>query len=677
VKIAGIILLAAVALVPIAAKAAPLPSQLDPPEPFPRVISDAPTIETIAPGVTSARYDLLTAAGPIVVRAIAVAPHRNDLRVDTVLAADALTSQGETISSMARRTNAVAGINADYFDIGNTNRPTNIVVRGGQLLRTPRKRYALVVTKSGDAHIVESTFTGQVDIAGKALSLDAVNEMPPPGGGISLITPEFGSVTPDDSLTLVALAPAGGTPPFTRYQVSTVADNTARQPPGYYLAIGLNAYGGAGVPNPGDIVVATGDLSPVALDTVASAVGGGPMILQNGTWFDDPDGPNGKEYALRIPSSGAAIEPDGTLVLIEVDGREPDASVGVTRAEFAALMRGLGATQGMAFDGGGSSEIAARDLVSADARLQNTPSDGRERRVADGIFVYSTAPDGPANRLVAQPNTLRAVPGASLDLRIAAIDEADRVVTNSPPISATVVPSSLGTYRDGTFVARAAGSGELILRSGSLSGSIPIDVTNEPARLVVLPEHPNVARGGEIRLSARAFDARGFPVALPPALAWTSNGARIAPNGMLEAGARDAAVALRVGHTTAGTIVTVGSHEIALPFAKGAAFMTVPRDGDGSVAAGADGVVELRYTLSPTERAAYAVTELPLPSGTIALSFDVRDDGSVRASALRCEMPSTNKFFSPHSRSIARDGATPWFACRQISRSRRDFMRST
>ena len=49
-----------------------------------------------------------------------------------MLAHDALTSSGETISSMAHRSGAIAGINADYFDIGNTNRPTNVVVHDGR-----------------------------------------------------------------------------------------------------------------------------------------------------------------------------------------------------------------------------------------------------------------------------------------------------------------------------------------------------------------------------------------------------------------------------------------------------------------------------------------------------------------------------------------------------------------
>ena len=99
---------------------------------------------------------------------------------------------------------------------------------------------------------------------------------------------------------------------------------------------------------------------------------------------------------MRAPQSGAALLPDGSLLLIQVDGRQPDLSIGVTPREFSALMRAFGATRGMEFDSGGSSQMDVRIPGDASVRVVNSPSDGRERPVADGIFVYDTAPAGPA-----------------------------------------------------------------------------------------------------------------------------------------------------------------------------------------------------------------------------------------------------------------------------------------
>ncbi len=603
-----------------------LPVRLDPEPPFPRVAFDAPTIERVAPGVEYGEYDLVTSAGPIVVHVVAVAPQTPQIELNTVLASDALQSNGETVSSMARRTGAIAGINADYFDIGNTNRPTNLVVRRGVLVSTPTKRYALVINSNGTPQIIEMTFTGTLQLGDRTVPLDAVNRTS--NGGTSLLTPAFGSVGPNDDMTLVALTPTTGTPPFATYRVSGVLDNTVAQPPGYYLAIGIDAYASVGVPNPGDTIAASGDLEPFSLSSLSAAVGGGPLILNDGSWIDDPDGPNGGEYAQRIPCSGAALGNDGTLYLLEVDGRQPELSVGITRPEFAALMRAFGAVRGMAFDGGGSSELVARTPGETNAALVTMPSDGHERKVADGIFVYDTAPPGPASQLLAAQPAVRALPGASVNVHFVAADAAQHVVAVAQPIDVHVEPSTLGTYRDGIFTAAQPGEGVLVARAGALIQRVPVHVVAEPARLAILPQDPSVAQDGHLTLQARAYDAQGYALALPAQLPWRAQGASIDPNGTLAAGSTDAVVSLLLGDHLANARVTVGFHDAALAFTP--SFMTVPRGGDGAAGPSPECVpcTQLHYALGPQERAAYLVTNVTLPQGSVAVAFDVFDDGA-------------------------------------------------
>lgn len=621
---------AALALAPVAGGAATLPAALAPDAPFPHVVRQAPTLETIAPGVEYGEYDMDTAAGPLSIHVIAIAPHRSDVRTGEVQARDALESRGETTGSMAKRTGAVAGINGDYFDIGNTYRPTNIVVRDGVLLQMPRRRYALAIGRNGYPQITEFGFTGQVAIGSRSTTLDAVDQLPPPNGGTSLVTPEYGNVSPEDNLTLVALQPLGGTPPLTRYRVTGVADNLKTQPPGYYVAIGPGAYNAVDVPSAGDLVTATGDLSPMGLDSIVTAIGGGPLILHAGAWFDDPDGPNGGEYEKRIPCSGAAIAPDGRLFLIEVDGRQPSVSVGITRREFSALMRALGATEGLAFDGGGSSTIVVRRVGDPATHVANSPSDGIERPVGNGLFVYSTAPVGPAVRLVAQPGAIRAIPGAQVRVRIAAVDAASHLASGGSTASAIVQPKSLGVFRNGAFVARHAGSGRILLRNGRLKGAVALEVRATPTRLAIAPLAPNVDNGETLRLTVRAFDPHGFELALPPMLRWRATAGSIDAFGRYRAGSRNADVAVRVGSASATARVTVGSHQVGLPFADRARFATIPRGGNGSVSRdpACRSCVQLAYAFGSNERAAYAMADLPLPGATIGLAFDVQDDGS-------------------------------------------------
>ena len=626
-KIASIAV-AAFAFSCAAARAAALPASLAPAPPFPRVLEQAPTIEEIAPGVTFGEYAMTTAAGPLVVRVVAVDTHRGDVKVGEVLAHDTLESRGETVGSMAKRTGAVAGINGDYYDIGATNRPTNIVIRNGTLLQMPRNRYALAVTRDGSAHVAEFSFMGQVQIGDRTVSLDAIDRRPS-DDGTSLLTPEYGGVPPLENVTLASLQLLGGTPPLARYRVTGIADNLSARPPGYYLAIGPGALTAAGVPNPGDVVTAGGDLSPLGLDTIATAIGGGPLILHGGDWIEDPDGPNGGEYDKRIPCTGAAIAPDGRLFLIEVDGRQPSVSVGLTRHELASLMRALGASEGLAFDGGGSSTMAVRRLGDSVSGIVNSPSDRIERSVGNGLFVYSTAPVGPAVRLVAQPGIVRAVTGAIVPLRIAAVDSANHAAA-SGAVWERVEPPSLGRVRNGVFYARQAGSGRIALHGGALKGTVEVSVLAAPARLSIEPPGANVDNGGTLQLFAHAADAHGYPLALPKTLAWKTTSGSIAADGRFHAGTNNARVTVRVGKASVQSLVTVGSHEVALPFAERARFLSIPHGGGGHVTRDAQcgSCVTLAYAFAGNERAAYALSDLPLPPATIGISFDVLDDGS-------------------------------------------------
>jgi hypothetical protein len=612
------------------ARAGELPAHLEPSAPFPQIIEQAPAIEGVAPGVEYADYALQTAGGPLAIHVVAVDPHRDDVRLGSVLADNALVSRGETVGSMARRTRAVAGLNADFFDVGNTNRPVNMVVRDGALLQLPYKRYVLAITRDGLAHIAEFTFSGQVVIDQRTMPLDGIDEMPQPGGGISLLTPLYGRVPPHDDVTLLALQPLDGIPPLARYRITSVADNLTPQPPGYYAVIGLNDYGVIGVPDPGSIVTANGDLAPLGIDSITAAVGGGALILHEGAWYDDPDAPYPEENGRPMPCSGAAITPDGRLYLVEVDGRQPEVSIGITRRQFSALMRSLGATEGLLFDGGGSSTMVVRRLGEAVAGVVNSPSDGKERPVADGIFVYSTAPVGPAVRLVARPIILRALSGAQIPLRIAAVDASYHVAANDSPVETTVTPSRLGFVRDGEFVALHPGTGELRLRALDLKGSLPIEVDATPARTEILPERPNVDPNAEIALGVRAYDARGYTLALPPLLRWTSSAGSIDPWGRFRAGSHDADVTVRIGETMANARVTVGSHQVVLPFAERAHFITARRGGAGEIVKGAGcaSCVRLTFAFGNGERAAYAAADVPLPADTIGLTFDLQDDGS-------------------------------------------------
>jgi exopolysaccharide biosynthesis protein len=94
------------------------------------------------------------------------------------------------------------------------------------------------------------------------------------------------------------------------------------------------------------------------------------------------------------PRTAVGIDRDtGQVLMLVVDGRQ-SFSRGYTMVELANLMQLLGADDALNLDGGGSSTMLALDpggLIG----MRNSPSDGFERHVANGLEVTYTPPPAP------------------------------------------------------------------------------------------------------------------------------------------------------------------------------------------------------------------------------------------------------------------------------------------
>ncbi|HWS82850.1 MAG TPA: phosphodiester glycosidase family protein [Ktedonobacteraceae bacterium] len=124
---------------------------------------------------------------------------------------------------------------------------------------------------------------------------------------------------------------------------------------------------------------------------LVQAIGGGPVLIKNGNLYQDPNPPNSSEASTRNPLTALGVSKDGAHVFFVVfDGRRSGTSQsrGLTRAEMASYLLAHGAYQAMLFDSGGSSEMVARHSGQQRASVINHPSDGHERRIANGLFVY-------------------------------------------------------------------------------------------------------------------------------------------------------------------------------------------------------------------------------------------------------------------------------------------------
>ena len=134
----------------------------------------------------------------------------------------------------------------------------------------------------------------------------------------------------------------------------------------------------------GDIITFDLTATPATGGIITEMAGGQPIILKNGETLNTQ---NALDHLTSLnPRTAVGYNADRTkLVLLVVDGR--GTSVGVVSKVLADIMREVGCTDAMNFDGGGSSELYTRAFG-----VRNRPSDGTERTVVNSVWAVANAP---------------------------------------------------------------------------------------------------------------------------------------------------------------------------------------------------------------------------------------------------------------------------------------------
>ncbi len=344
-------------------------------------------LETTAPGIAFAQYGAHDAVGPRVISLVAIDPAEPTLKLGTAISSDHVISKGERTSQLAQRTGAVAGVNGDYFDIGRTYEPQGLLVRDGAILRGPANRAALVIDRSNNVTFGEFTLNGSVRTRGKTYPITQLNSWPL--GEATVITPDYGTeLPPAPGATFVRLEAVDA----AKHEYRATAVEAADAPLPVSFGVGFGPAAHDVKPRAGDRFILDYELSP-RVPGMMSGIGGGPILLKDGNWYEDPHAPAPDERDVRWPVVALGRAGDGMLLLAAVDGRHPERAVGMTRPEFAALLQSFGMRDAMALDSGGSVTLVSRAPGDRAASVRNKPSDdSAERYISDALLVFSSAP---------------------------------------------------------------------------------------------------------------------------------------------------------------------------------------------------------------------------------------------------------------------------------------------
>ncbi|WP_416070832.1 phosphodiester glycosidase family protein [Streptomyces sp. ME08-AFT2] len=374
--------------------------------------ADAATWTGVAPGVTYRHYDLAGAAGTAHAHVLGV--DLADPRVRLGLLYPGVVAARATVSSLAARQRAVAGVNGDFFDITETQHPgvaatgasVGPAVAGGMALKGAvpdaqrfgpapppgtDTRAVVGVGVDGRARLDSLTLDGSYAVAGRRVPLGGVNQYALPENSVGAYTSEWGGVSRRRATCGSDTARAA--PCSTRtYEVTlrrgrvvsaSVTPGSGAIAAGSTVLVGREA-GAQRLKRlvTGQRVAVRYVLTSASRSVYRFAVGGFP-ILSGGRPLAGPD------TSVSAVRTAVGVGDGGRRVfLFALDGAGPYRR-GLTIAEVAAALRRLGATEGFSLDGGGSSTLVARPPgAAAGVTVRNHPSDGAERPVANGIGVF-------------------------------------------------------------------------------------------------------------------------------------------------------------------------------------------------------------------------------------------------------------------------------------------------
>jgi hypothetical protein len=349
--------------------------------------ASARTSEEIMPGIRYIREKRIVGGAPVVFHVV-FGPRPGGLYGLRPVLSNELVSGRETLTSMQRRllprANLV-GVNGDLFN-WTTGHPSGVFVESNVVeSRALSGRSSLGIGLDGLLRIARIRYVGTFQFDGHALrGLKEFNRPITSVRGFTLFTRAWGTNTPRVGYTTEAIL-SGVTRTFPNvdrhaFVVKVVRGSGHAIPPGGAV---LQARRSSQTTLRAQAVPGAGITYRVGLtswwEDVKTAIGGGPVLVRGGVpvyradeWFT--------RYQLspRHPRTAVGQLADGRIVLLAADGRS-SASRGLTNTQLANQMVHYGAVEAMAFDAGGSTEMAFN------GRVLNRPSDGQERPLADSL----------------------------------------------------------------------------------------------------------------------------------------------------------------------------------------------------------------------------------------------------------------------------------------------------
>lgn len=464
---------------------------------MPRTIWETKETERLSTGVVHEHLQRFTAQGWWNVNVVRVNLSNPNNRVVGLYSEKGVGTR-DSVKNMVEKSGALVGINADFFNKNSTS--LSAMVRDGRVLSSvgsPDKFPSFVLDRSNLPSIQNMDLTINLTNDTQYFTIPTVpynrwnsgSERP-----ISILDRNWGDMSVgqkqgNDVLEVVV-------------QNGVVTDVRNGQPAvripddGYVITVvGEGSKRGMERTQPGDRISL--NFSSAMLDRTQLSIGGGSVILQNGTVTN-----TGLNIKGLHPRTALGISADGQeLIFVTIDGRG-DSLKGVEQTTLGGLMKELGAWNAINFDGGGSTNMAIQRKGETQARVVNRASESN-RKVINGLGVQvSQTPIGAPEELEIKLSDEKMFIYSGRKVEVAAYDGDRNKISVAPGEYTLSVEGVKGVFQGDTFVAKSAGVGKIVAQFGNIIAERPIRVLENIADVEAEEGTLFVEAGGKVELPA-------------------------------------------------------------------------------------------------------------------------------------------------------------------------------
>lgn len=504
------------------------------------VLHEIRTEETVTKGAVHINDKLLMSKGWRNVHILKVDLNDSNISVQPIESSTGVERQ--TVSQMVANSGAVAGINADYFDMGTSNTPSlGMLIKNGNLSHGYNSNYStLGINKNMATFMIDTSNTPSMEYYGVSIRISsngtfiggagAKNNIPSTitrpivvdrtyyqttNNIVSKHPTAYTIVVENNVVTYLSKSGEGVTIPQNGY-VIVVPESMANE---YYTKITV----GSTIDVQEVLYLKSGITE--AVNNMKLGIGGSGLIMKNGVAY------TGSAHTVTPKSNVArtvvaTVKGTNEILLITIDNGS--GYTGINHSELIELLQRYHVQDAMYLDGGGSTTFVARNEGSFTATLQNNPSDGSQRKVINGLGVFTTSETGALDSLIMTPSTERTFVGEKITLYTKGLDANNNPVTVDASNVTYSVTGGEGTFNGNTFTPSTAGKMLIIAQTNGVEKAIEINVSEKPVGLLIEPSLIQVNVNTPKAVQVYGVDKDGYKIALKAEnLNWTSDNSAI------------------------------------------------------------------------------------------------------------------------------------------------------